>query len=175
MKIIVLTNGIEVMVDDSDYDSLKSFTWWAHKGKSTWYAARKIRPSVNGMRGYKSFTILMHRQIIGKDCDCGRPIDHINGNGLDNRRCNLRVVTPAQNTRNSRKMHGCSSRFKGVYFQKKIQKWVAQISIDGTQNYIGCFVTEEAAALAWNEAAARVDPEHARFNVVEGTICCSQG
>jgi hypothetical protein len=114
MATIELTNGMLVQVDDDDFAELGRYVWWAHRGKATWYAARRVRPPVDGKRGPKAHIILMHRQILGEACSGGRPVDHIDSDGLNNRRSNLRVVTTAQNTRNSRKRRGCTSRFKGV-------------------------------------------------------------
>lgn len=88
-------------------------------------------------------------------------IDHINGDPRDNRLSNLRQATQSQNNGNRRSRHG-SSRFKGVTWHRRCRKWQAQIECDGVAHYLGLFTTEEAASLAYQEAAARLFGEFAR-------------
>lgn len=89
--------------------------------------------------------------------------DHINGNKLDNRRCNLRICTPHQNNLNRPNVTG---KYKGVYWCKRLKKWMAQIMIGERNKYVGSFPNEEEAAFAYNEAAKKYHGEFARLNVL---------
>lgn len=91
-KFIQLTKGMRAVVDDEDYDRLSKHYWYLHETKSTSYAARY------DYSGEFRRLIYMHRQVLPvRD---GMPVDHINRNSLDNRKCNLREVTVAENNRN---------------------------------------------------------------------------
>lgn len=96
----------------------------------------------------------------------GEMVDHINGDGLDNRRCNLRIVTRRQNSLNSKPKSNTSSKFKGVSRRKNSKKWVASINIYRKSHYLGAFEDEEKAALAYNEAAKMHYGEYAYLNKV---------
>lgn len=101
-------------------------------------------------------TVLLHRLIV--ECPEGYFVDHINHDPLDNRRQNLRIATPSQNSRNMLRHKDSKSPFKGVYQHR--ERWVAKIE---NQN-LGSFATAEHAALAYNDAAARRFGEFACFN-----------
>lgn len=90
-------------------------------------------------------------------------IDHINGNGLDNRRCNLRICTQAENVRNNRGRMGMTSQYKGV--SKWEGQWIATITSHGKQVRIGQFATEHEAALAYDAAARELHGEYAHLNL----------
>jgi hypothetical protein len=101
----------------------------------------------------------MHSVVAGTPD--GMTTDHINGDGLDNRRCNLRVCTWSQNRRNqTRKMEGCTSRFRGVSWDPPNGKWRAAIRVDGGRIALGRFVSEYDAAGAYDAAGISRDPEH---------------
>ena len=87
------------------------------------------------------------------------------GNPLDNRRANLRFCTRSQNNMNRRPSMK-TSKYKGVYFRKDTGKWRAEIKADGCRSNIGCYGTEESAAIAYNEAAKSLHGEYARLNIV---------
>lgn len=154
---IPLTRGMVAVVDDQDYDELSKFRWFAKCGRWTWYAERNTPRDENGRRS----TVRMHRQILGVIGDI--EVDHRNGDGLDNRRANLRTATAQENQRNrTHKPAGSSSRFHGVRWHAKSGKWEARIA-DGERTANGCaknrflghFASETEAALAY-DAAARV-------------------
>lgn len=155
MKTIPLTQGKTALVDDCDYEVLCQYKWHAMRVKCTWYARRSAR----GARP------LMHQMLLPG----GREIDHVNGDGLDNRRENLRAVSPSQNRMNQRK-HAGRSRFKGVCWNTQKQKWEAQIHMPkGTAGYpfkhwLGSYSDEEAAAHAYDDAARRFFGEFAAVN-----------
>jgi hypothetical protein len=87
MRTIPLTQGKVALVDDADFDRLDSYNWCAHKHCNTWYAVRNGRRNSRGIRPL----VLMHRQLLR--ASSGVDIDHRDGNGLNNRRKNLRVAT----------------------------------------------------------------------------------
>ena len=90
-------------------------------------------------------------------------IDHINGNPDDNRLCNLRDSSQAENTCNRGKSSNNTSGYKGVTWHKKAKKWLAQIGANGQHYYLGLFDTAEEAHAAYCEAAVRLHGEFARF------------
>jgi HNH endonuclease/AP2 domain len=175
MKEIQLTNYSKTaLVEDEDFEVISQYKWYAwvkryHDGKiNVEYAFRSIKLP-NGKRS----TISMHRTIMGLkhadlEIDHYLEIDHINTDGLDNRRSNLRIVTKRENYANSRKqpfLHGkpTSSQYKGVSWNKKRLCWTAQ-----AQNiHIGSFASEEEAARAYDETAIQLYGEFARLNFPE--------
>jgi len=89
-------------------------------------------------------------------------VDHINGDGLDNRRQNLRVVTHAQNLMNQRRSAANTSGVKGVSWYRKTSRWKAQIAVFGKKMHIGYYLTKEEAAAAYEEASKRLHGEFGR-------------
>lgn len=158
MKKIPLTQGFTALVDDDDFERLLE-SKWHYDGKG--YASRNIKKG----SGVCS-SISMHVQIM---CSVGGlAVDHINGNGLDNRRKNLRLVTGTQNQQNQKPNRcGCSSQYKGVCWNKARRKWQATIKVDKKLRHLGCFERETDAALAYNAAATKYFGKYARLNVIE--------
>lgn len=107
-------------------------------------------------------SILLHRMVIKPPR--GMSTDHINHDTLDNRRANLRTCTQGQNNMNSRKRRGATSIFKGVSWNTHARKWVAQVSINKKNIYLGCFVSETAAAKAYNKEAIKLFGDFAYTN-----------
>lgn len=106
----------------------------------------------------------MHRVIMG-DVE-GKFVDHINHNGLDNRKANLRFATAQQNTWNKRKQKGnYSSQYKGVHWVKSEKNWRALITCNKKMIYIGRFDDETAAAMAYDEKAKELFGEYASLNL----------
>lgn len=156
MKKIKLTQGQVAIVDDNDYEWLSQWKWYAHKrSENIYYAAR--RETRNGKRAM----VAMHREII--KTPEGMHTDHMNGNGLDNRRQNLRICTNRENRWNQRKQKQTSSKYKGVSWRKAEEKWRAQIGYDGKRIHLGYFDKEEDAHQAYCKAAKRFHGEFARF------------
>lgn len=144
------------IVDAEDVDQISKRTWCVFVTK---YAGRRL-PKKNG----KQQASLMHREILG--AKKGEEVDHKNGNGLDNRKENLRLCTRSQNNMNSTKRAGTSSKFKGVYFNKARSKWAAEIEIGGMGKSLGLFINEIDAAHAYNLAAKKHFREFAKLNEV---------
>jgi hypothetical protein len=167
---LVLTQGKVALVDDVDTD-LVDFKWFAQKvkGKSSlrWYADRH-GPMTNGRRR----SVRMHRvileRILGRSLEKQEQVDHINHNGLDNRRSNLRLATCQENHYNRRSVSATkSSSFKGVTFRKQKSKWEASIKVNGRTKYLGAFDVEEDAARAYDEAAKRIFRQYCCANFQE--------
>lgn len=153
---IPLTRGKYAIVDPEDYARLSRHKWYVHASWGTYYAAYS-RCENGKQRHY-----YMHRIITGAADDM--VVDHINGNGLDNRRANLRAATRVQNRWNRRKRRVGSSRYKGVDRYAAKGKWRARISLDKKKIHLGYFSTEVEAARAYDEAARRYHGEFASPN-----------
>lgn len=158
MKEIQLTQGKVAIVNDTDFEWLSQWKWCLH---NKMYAVRNI------LVGGKTKTIRMHRVIL--DIEYTKMFcDHIDGNGLNNQRSNLRVATPLQNQQNQKRKSIGSSQYKGVHFNKKCKrKWSAMIRCSEGRLYLGRFANETEAALAYNEAAIKYHGEFARLNIIQ--------
>lgn len=143
--LVPLSQDMYARIDARDVKRVRSRTWHAAKDKHTYYALASSKKS-DGRRS----TIRMHRLIL--DPGHGMEIDHCNGNGLDNRRSNIRVCSHAQNSHNQRASCG-TSRWKGVYWNRREGKWIAEIMHDGHRFFLGQFTSEIDAAAAYDEAA----------------------
>lgn len=164
MKKIKLTQNKYALVDDEDFELLNSVKWFAHKAqrRDVFYAVRNSG-KVNG----KKTAIYMHRFLM--NTPKGMETDHINGDGLDNRRSNLRVVTPVQNHMNSKGIKDTSSKLKGVTFNKRCNRWQSVIGFQGNKMkrnniYIGLFESEEEAGRAYDRKARELYGEYAKLN-----------
>jgi hypothetical protein len=155
---IPLTQGKFAIVDPADYDKLAKYKWFAMRSRRGLYAVRMVTTK-NGRRK----KIRMHRQILNVPAD--KFVDHINHNGLDNRKDNLRIVTNMQNSWNKRKQRGSySSQYKGVSWAKRPGKWHAEIYCRGRKIFIGYFDDEKAAARAYDAKAAELYGDYAALN-----------
>lgn len=155
MAEIELTQGKITEVDEADLPVLAPYAWYAIRRKRTWYA------QTNSPAGL----MLMHRLLVGVE---GVGVDHIDGNGLNNRRVNLRVANQTQNNANQRVRAGGSSRFKGVSWSEERSKWVAQIAVNGKRRNLGRFLDEEEAARTYDRAALDAFGTFARTNEMMG-------
>jgi len=143
---VPLTQGKSTKVDIEDLGMFEGRKWRADRvSEGQWYA-RRWGTQKNGERHQLS----LHNEIM--EVPDGMLVDHKNGDGLDNRRDNLRVATQAQNSRNRRKKKPCSSQYKGVS-QQKNGNWSAYIHVNSTQLHLGTYPTDVIAA-KWYDYAA---------------------
>jgi hypothetical protein len=147
------TTPNQILVSPQDSYVLESRVWTIRRGKPghTSYAIARVG-------GRMTFLHVFIMQPIH-----GLHVDHVNGNGLDNRRENLRIVSHSQNMQNARSLRG-ASRFKGVAKHNNTSKWRAYISIARRQIHLGMFDTEIAAARAYNAAALAHFGKYAKLN-----------
>lgn len=163
MKEIQLTRGKVTIVDDGDYEWLNQFKWNAARyfknGKELWYAQRGTWDKVNKKRS----GVQMQRFIMGV-VGQGRSviIDHADGDGLNNRRINLRKTNQGGNSRNCRMSRRNKSGYRGVSFHKGEGKWRAYISVNKVNIFLGWHDTAEQAAEAYRAAALQHHGELAR-------------
>ena len=129
-----------VMVDDEDFKELNKFKW--HLSDSG-YALRRIHVKGSGRKNQKNYTIRMHRII--NNTPRGLITDHRNQNKLDNTRKNLRTANKSLNGINRGKQKNNSSGYKGVYWHRKANKWMVDITIKGKYIYLGLYVSIEDA------------------------------
>jgi len=162
MKTINLTQGKVAFVDDSDYDYLNQFSWHAQLIGKSWYATRSTY--INRKNG----SVYMHREVMSHPK--GALIDHIDGDGLNCQRNNLRLSTRQQNAFNTKDVDG-QIGYKGVYPHRRIGRTgketfpiVAKIKINGRSIWIGTFKTAEDAAMAYDKKAIELFGEFASLN-----------
>lgn len=146
-RFIPLTQGQLAVVDAADFEWLNQWLWSAHRNSGLWYAERKVN--------YKP--VGMHTFILGSRR--GLFIDHWNGDGLDNRRANLRFVTTIQNGANRRGQHHNISGYPGVSFCERRNRWKVSLRSRGVYHHGGYF----ALALLNEAIAARQSLESAIF------------
>lgn len=153
MKRIVLTQGKVALVDDEDYEKLNQSKWYAQNERGIFYALRH-NPGDNAI-------IRMHREILSLTKGDGKITDHINGDGLDNRKENLRLVTPAQNIMNSKIRKDSTTGYKGVHLVNG--RYQASIRL-------GTFDTPEEAARTYDKAAEIFFGRYARLNFTKENL-----
>lgn len=156
MKTIPLTWGKVAIIDDEDFEKVNKYKWYASKEPYTFYARRRF--SQDGKRHNES----MHRYLL--NVKSNQDVDHINHNGLDNCRKNLRTCTRSQNNGNARKFVKSSSKFKGVTWDKSKRKWQAQITHNRTNINLGRFSDEVLAAKAYDGKARELFGDFAFLN-----------
>lgn len=155
MREIELTKGFVAVVDDFDFDRVMSAgSWCASVTPRTVYALRGI-PKPGGGRT----TIRLHNFVTG-----WRFVDHINGNGLDNQRSNLRESDAVTNGCNVGPKSNNTSGFKGVTWDRRSRRWRAQIQSGGTNHYLGDFTEAAEAARAYDAKALELHGDFARTN-----------
>lgn len=147
--------GLFAIIDAEDAERIAGYRWRAERGKHTVYAVANVE------RGSRK-TVKLHRLIL--DAPSGVEVDHVNRQGLDCRRQNLRLATHQDNQRNRAKQLGNSSRYKGVGWHKATRSWRARIKVDNRTEELGGFSDEEAAARAYDRRARVAFGEFAVLN-----------
>lgn len=155
---IILTQNKKAIVDKSDFEAINSKKWYAYFDGFNYYAGRMTRDK-NGKRQ----TIRMHREIM-------RPkltlfVDHINGDTLDNRRRNLRIVTHKQNCINRSIRKDNSTGVKGVHYDKTSKKYVARIMVKNKRMSLGYYLSKGEAKKHYELAAKKYHKQYARKNI----------
>ena len=156
MKEILLTQGKVALVDDEDFEKLNRYKWYAMQTKQNWYSVRNIR--INN----KQTLVCMHREII--NAPINKQVDHINGNGLDNQKKNLRLCTHQQTQHNKRNPNKNNKLgIKGVRWCERDKKFQAQIEINGKEIRLGYFKNVSDADSAYRKAEKKYFGEFARI------------
>jgi hypothetical protein len=148
MKVVPVAGGHEALVDDEDYELVAQHRWRLAKGGY----ARTWMPMIRGRRA----SVSMHRLLVP-----AQVVDHVNGNGLDNRRGNLRPATPAENARNRRKLCAATSQYRGVSWNERRGAWKSSVYHAGRRYFLGYFTNELDAAEAYQEKAKELFGEFA--------------
>jgi hypothetical protein len=158
-------NKIEFLIDQDDLEFVE---------KNKWYLLKSSTSRTNYLFCRKRIGKIVKIQFLHRfltNCPKGKDVDHINGDGLDNRKSNLRICTRSQNKMNTNKItKKCTSIFKGVSFaatEKRKRKWRASITINGKSKTIGRFLTENEAALAYNKQAIVHFGKYANINKIQ--------
>lgn len=157
---IAVKGGFEVLFDIADAGLLSQYCWSIDRRKTNTYAISRSGGKI----------VRMHRVLL----DCGpkgtEVVDHINGNGLDNRRCNLRTTSVSVNSLNQFSVRG-RSKYRGVSRSSSaINPWRASVCVRGEHIHIGVFATEESAAAAYNAALKNIVDAKVNENDVDGHV-----
>jgi hypothetical protein len=151
MKEIQLSQGKVALVDDDDFGVLNQYVWSAYKDCHTFYAVGRFK-----IRGNRKM-VKMHHIIIGHPLP-GYVCDHIDGNGLNNQRHNLRFLTYRESCLNRRNVSRMS-KYPGVVWMNKQKKWASQLWIKGKHKYLGLYSTEEDAFIAYMTIVKKENPQ----------------
>lgn len=162
MKKIKLTQNKYALIDNSYFEYLNQWKWYVAHNKRNYYAVRMDNDRK---------IIGMHRLILDT-LNTKKLIDHINGNGLDNRRKNLRVCSNQENLRNGRLRVNNKSGYKGVSWEKDRKSWMSYIYIDGKRKRLGRFKNKIMAAKVYDTNAIKYFGEFAQVNIYNLKIKC---
>lgn len=163
MKRVQLSQGKFALVDDGDFDSVNRWKWSFQKMPTVdGYAVRVVKE--NGR--YRK--IYLHRFLCG--FPTGKVIDHVDGDGLNNQRENLRVCVQHENISNQRKKKNNTSGFKGVSFHRRTGKWAAQITFQRVKRHIGLFPDAQSASDAYDQASKKTHGEFGLPNHKENLL-----
>ena len=157
-RFIPLTQGKYAIVDFEDYKRLKRYKWCAVRDKGTFYAIRTDR--TNG----KKRTIRMHREIM--KVMQGFQIDHLNGNGLDNRKLNLRICTNAQNQWNRHPLPSIG----GIWWDKKRKRFRIRMMSNGKRKYLGQYKEKSEAIRTYQKAVKERQRNYIEVNELSGLV-----
>lgn len=160
MKEIILKEGSVTFVDDDIYETQKHYTWRSFQGYTVRYT------SIKG----KNTIVYLHRFIMGQPPK-GFVVDHIDGCRSNNLRSNLRFATYSQNKQNqTKKSKNKTSIYKGVFWDKSQNRWIAEVTLHGKGQRFGQYKSEVEAAVAYNSAAIQLFGEYASLNTIQGYV-----
>lgn len=148
----------EVFIDECDLEIFRKYKWKIQYQKNTRYIY------CSTYDGIKVKCILFHRLILNCSHGDKKCVDHIDGNGLNNLRDNLRICTHSENMRNRINNKPHSSIYKGVSWTKLNKKWRASIRINKKYISLGLFINEVDAAKAYNIASEKYHKDFSRIN-----------
>lgn len=154
MKRINLTNGGVTQISDKDHKNVSKFKWFLHRGADNKDYVKRTKDEAP-----------LSRFIMNPEK--GMIVDHIDGNTLNNTRENLRICTPAENSRNSILYETNTSGFRGVVWRKEDKKWSARITVNYKRKFLGNYESIVDAAKAYNEAARKYHGEFAKLNYID--------
>ena len=157
LAFVALTQGRVAIVDATDAHLVSGENWQFSSHPTTEYAGR------SQWAGNRYVKVKLHRVLM--NAPDGLQVDHIDGNGLNNRRCNLRLVTNTQNCWNQRRAKNNTSGYRGVSFDARRGCWQANIRVNGKLKYLGRFETPKDASAAYDAAALKAFGQFARISV----------
>lgn len=146
------------LVDVDIYQLINKYKW----NESNGYIYRTIYDK--NKPPYFHAKLYLHRFIMNPPANV--PIDHIDGDTYNNLRINLRLCTDRDNNRNKKKFFINYTEYKGVFWRKDRQTWIAKIKVDGKGIYLGSFNNERDAAKAYNDAAKEYFGKFANYNKI---------
>ena len=149
---IPLTRGYEAVIDVADVPLIEGFSWYAMVDGSRVYAAAKIRTA-----GGKRQQVRLHQKLTGFE-----RTDHRDGDGLNNKRSNLRAASPGQNARNCKRRADNKSGVKGVFQVRKSGRWMACIRVARVRKHLGVFGCRTAAQIAYAKASREMHGDFGR-------------
>lgn len=157
MKVLKVESKIygqkEILIDDEDWTLVSNHNWCVRKIHKTFYAFTTTR---------KPFS--MHRLILG--AKKGEIVDHIDRNGLNNQRTNIRICNTSKNAVNALYPKRTTTNYRGVWKNEKKNRWHSRIRTSEGRLYLGSFLTAEEAAIAYNKAALKYHGDFAILNEV---------
>jgi hypothetical protein len=158
---IPTSSGHEAVMDASSLHLVSMYNWYALTSHRSDGSLRTVYLKTNVKCDGKLKTIYLHRLISG--APDGMDIDHIDGDGLNNRASNLRVTTHSQNMQNQRLGIRNTSGVKGVSWNKNARRWVARIKFNGKNKYIGLYDTLDLGRIAYADASRQLYGEYSRL------------
>lgn len=152
IRLIALSRGMNAIVDSDMFEELDAFNWSVHNSPTPghYYAAR--------CREGKTF--FLHHAVM--PATEGMVVDHINGDGLDNRISNLRLCKQHENVKNAKRKSTNTSGYKGVYWSPLHRKWRSSIQNSGHRHHLGLFDSAEDAHMAYKKASEKLHQEFGR-------------
>jgi hypothetical protein len=167
-RIIPLSKGKHAIIDEEDFELISQYKWSATEPdhRRSIYARTNIKDTTG-----KYYTERMHRIILGLEKGDGKIVDHVNGDGLDNRKINLRISSPSDNAANVSINRGNKSGYKGVSFKKDRGTWSTEIRRNGLNVYRSTSHCLHLAALKYNDNAVRIHGVSVWLNEVKECRC----